>query len=130
MDDIERHVSDLNLWKPNQPLNQTKQNPQQISISKGTIQQVTCKQTELLVVFNDQEGEMLLITFYNHSAFKGMNAIGAEICGMVEESDLNLSQKSERATNIKTEKSYCFKASNSGESIFSVIADGYRIEKI
>ena len=130
MDDIERYVSDLKLWKPDQPLNRKNQNTQQIDISKGTIQQITCKRNELLVVITDQQNEMLLVTFYNHITFKGMSAVGTEICGMEEEKDSNLPLKAERAPSTQTEKSFCFKASNSGEIIFEVVASGYYIERI
>lgn len=67
MDDIERYVSDLKLWKPDQPLNRTTQNIENIDISNVTIQQVTCKQNELLVIITNQQNEMSLITFYNHT---------------------------------------------------------------
>ena len=130
MDDIERYVSDLKLWKPDQPLNRTTQNIENIDISNVTIQQVTCKQNELLVIITNQQNEMSLITFYNHTTFKGMSAVGTEICSMEEEKDANFQLKEERTTPIETEKSYYFKASNGGKVIFEVIASGYYIERI
>ena len=75
LDDIERHFSDLKFWKPDQPLNKKTPETEVPEVSKGTIQQVTCKRNELLVVFTNQKGELLLITFHNPVAFKGISAI-------------------------------------------------------
>ena len=52
MDDRERHFSDLKFWEP---INRTNHNTEQIDISKGTIEQVTSKKNELLVIFTDQQ---------------------------------------------------------------------------
>lgn len=128
LDDVERYVSDLNIWKPDQPLNRTNQNTQKFDISKGTIHQITCKRNELLVVFTDQQNEMLLITFYHPTAFKGMNVLGVETCGLREEKDFDFPPKEDRA--IQNGKSYCFKACNSGNVIFEVVASGYFVERI
>ncbi|WP_426135259.1 hypothetical protein [Pseudomonas sp. PWP3-1b2] len=127
MDDIERYVSDLKTWKPDQPLNQTNQNTDQINISKGTIHQVTCKQNELLVVFTDEQNVMSLVTFYDPSEFKGMSALG-EICEIGEDKAFNLPPTEQRSP--QTKKSYFFKASDSGKVIFEVIASSYLVERI
>ncbi|WP_236692179.1 hypothetical protein [Pseudomonas fildesensis] len=130
MDDIERHLSNLKFWKPDQPLNKTSHCTELLEVSNGIIQQVTCKRNELLVVYTNQQNEFLLITFHNPVAFKGINAVGAEIHDIYKETDLNLSQDVKRVTPIENGRSYCFKASNDGESIFTVVADGYSVEKI
>jgi hypothetical protein len=129
MDDIERHLSDLQLWKPNQPLNRTNHGAEHIDISKGTIDQITCKQNELLVIFTDPQDQSVLITFHNLIAFKGMNAMGTE-CEMHTEKNTNLLQGSESIATKKTDNSYHFKDSSDGNVIFTVIAGNYSVEKI
>lgn len=129
MDDMERHFSDLKFWKPIQPLNRTKHGIEQITISKGTIEQVTCKRNELLVYFTDRQDQSLLITFHNPVAFKGINAITSP-CEIHEEKDSNLSQEVALIAPDKPGKSYCFKDSSSGEVVLAVIAGSYSTERI
>ena len=130
MDDIERHFSDLKFWKPDQPLNKIDRGAETLEISRGTIQQVTCKRDELLVVFTNQQDEFLLITFHSPIAFKGVNMIGHEIYDIYKEKDVSFSQNVKRIATLQNKKSYCFKTSDHIESIFTVIADSYSIEKI
>ncbi|MGU9819428.1 hypothetical protein ACU684_29050 [Pseudomonas sp. LF135] len=129
MDDMERYFSDLKFWEPRQPMNRTSHSTEEITISKGIIEQVTCKRNELLVFFTDQQDQSLLITFHNAAAFKSINAITSR-CEIHEEKDSHLSQEVARIAPDKSGKSYCFKDSNSGEVIFSVIAGSYSIERI
>lgn len=129
MDDMERHFSDLKFWEPIQPLNRTNHGTEQITISKGTIEQVTSKRNELLVFFTDQQDQSMLITFHNPVAFKGINAITSQ-CEIHEEKDSNLSQEVARIAPDKPGKSYCFKDSSSGEVVFAVIAGSYSTERI
>ncbi|WP_416363699.1 hypothetical protein [Pseudomonas sp. NFX183] len=129
MDDIERYFSDLKFWEPSQPMNRTNPSTEKITISKGIIEQVTCKRNELLVFFTDQQDQSLLITFHNPAAFKSINAITSQ-CEIHEEKDSNLSQEVARIAPDKPGKSYCFKDCSSGEVIFAVIADSYSIERI
>ncbi|AKS04964.1 hypothetical protein [Pseudomonas trivialis] len=130
MDDIERHLSNLKFWKPDQPLNKINHDIELLEISNGTIQQVTCKLNELLVVYTNQQDEFLLITFHNPVAFKGISAIGAKVRNIYEEIDPNLSQNLKHITPVQDWRSYCFKTSNDSESIFTVVAEGYSVEKI
>ncbi|WP_242197470.1 MULTISPECIES: hypothetical protein [unclassified Pseudomonas] len=129
MDDMERYFSDLKFWEPSQPMNRTSPSTEKITISKGIIEQVTCKRNELLVFFTDQQDQSLLITFHNPAAFKSINAITSQ-CEIYEEKDSNLSQEVARIAPDKSGKNYCFKNSSSGEVIFSVIAGSYSIERI
>lgn len=129
MDDMERYFSDLKFWEPSQPMNRISHSAEKITISKGIIEQVTCKRNELLVFFTDQQDQSLLITFHNPAAFKSINAITSQ-CEIHEEKDSHLSQEVARIAPDKPGKSYCFKDSNSGEVIFSVIAGSYSIERI
>ena len=129
MDDMERYFSDLKFWEPSQPMNRTSPSTEKITISKGIIEQVTCKRNELLVFFTDQQDQSLLITFHNPAAFKSINAITSQ-CEIYEEKDSNLSQEVARIAPDKSGKNYCFKDSSSGEVIFSVIAGSYSIERI
>lgn len=129
MDDMERHFSDLKFWEPSQPMNRTSPSTEKITISKGIIEQVTCKRNELLVFFTDQQDQSLLITFHNPAAFKSINAIASQ-CEIHEEKDSNLSQEVARIAPDKSGKNYCFKDSSSGEVIFAVIAGSYSIERI
>lgn len=130
LDDIERHFSDLKFWKPDQSLTGKTLETEALEISNGTIQQVTCKRNELLVVFTNQQDEFLLITFHNPIAFKGISAIGAETDGLFKEEELTLSQDAKYITNLENAQSYCFKATTSGEIIFTVTSEGYSVEKI
>ncbi|WP_426182130.1 hypothetical protein [Pseudomonas sp. TWRC1-2] len=129
MDDMERYFSDLKFWEHSQPMNRTSPSTEKITISKGIIEQVTCKRNELLVFFTDQQDQSLLITFHNPAAFKSINAITSQ-CEIYEEKDSNLSQEVARIAPDKSGKNYCFKDSSSGEVIFSVIAGSYSIERI
>ncbi|MGY2042453.1 hypothetical protein ACW9I9_08770 [Pseudomonas pergaminensis] len=130
LDDIERHFSDLKFWKPDQSLTGKTLETEALEISNGTIQQVTCKRNELLVVFTNQQDEFLLITFHNPIAFKGISAIGAETDGLFKEEELTLSQDAKYITNLENTQSYCFKATTSREIIFTVTSEGYSVEKI
>lgn len=130
LDDIERHFSDLKFWKPDQPLNGKTPETKALEVSKGTIQQVTCKHNELLVVFTNQQDEFLLITFHNPIAFKSNSAIGVETDGLFKEEHLTLSQDAKCITPLQNTESYCFKAAISKEIIFTVTADRYSLEKI
>lgn len=130
LDDIERHFSDLKFWKPDQSLTGKTLETEALEISNGTIQQVTCKRNELLVVFTNQQDEFLLITFHNPIAFKGISAIGAETDGLFKEEELTLSQDAKYITNLENTQSYCFKATTSREIIFRVTSEGYSVEKI
>lgn len=130
LDDIERHFSDLKFWKPDQPLNRKTPETEVLEVSKGTIQQVTCKRNELLVVFTNQQDEFLLITFHNPIAFKSNSAIGVETDGLFKEEHLTLSQDAKCIAPLQNTKSYCFKAAFSKEIIFTVTSDGYSVEKI
>ncbi len=129
MDDVERHCSDLEFWRPDQPLNKKKHETDAIEFSGGTIQQVTCKRNELLVIVSDSQSEYLLITFHNYVAFQGVSAVGAEICGIYEEKDPSPPQIA-KYTPQKNEKNYCLKASINKSNIFTVTANTYSIEKI
>lgn len=129
MDDMERYFSDLKFWEPSQPMNRTSPSTEKITISKGIIEQVTCKRNELLVFFTDQQDQSLLITFHNPAAFESINAITSQ-CEIHEEKDSNLSQEVARIAPDKSGKNYCFKDSSSGEVIFAVIAGSYSIERI
>lgn len=104
MDDVERHCSDLEFWRPDQPLNKKKHETDAIEFSGGTIQQVTCKR-------------------------KGVSAVGAEICGIYEEKDPSPPQIAKYPPQ-KNGKSYCLKASINKSNIFTVTANTYSIEKI
>lgn len=84
---------------------------------------------ELLVVFTNQQDDFLLITFHNPIAFKGISVIGNEICDIYNEEDVSFSQNVKRTAPLQNKKTYCFKSNDQEESIFTVIADGYRIEK-
>jgi len=130
LDDIERHFSDLKFWKPDQPLNKKEPETEVPDISKGTIQQVTCKRNELLMVFTNQQDEFLLITFHNPIEFKGISAIGIETNGLHKEEDLTLSQDAKCTTPLQNTKTYCFKETIRKEVIFTVTSDGYSVEKI
>jgi hypothetical protein len=126
MDDMERHFSDLKFWEP---MNRTSHNTEQIDISKGAIEQVTSKKNELLVIFTDQQDQLLLITFHDLIAFKGINPIGTE-CEMFEEDFSNLLQDPANIHRNDTGKNYCFKDSINGRAIFAVTAGGYSTERI
>ncbi|SFS29064.1 hypothetical protein [Pseudomonas sp. NFACC42-2] len=130
LDDIERHFSDLKFWKPDQPLNKKTPETEVLEVSKGTIQQVTCKRNELLVVFTNQQGELLLITFHNPVAFKGISAIGTETDGLFKEGDNTLLEDEKCITPLQNTETYCFKATTSREIIFIVTSEGYSVEKI
>ncbi|MGZ0714302.1 hypothetical protein [Pseudomonas palleroniana] len=129
MDDIERHLSDLKFWEPNQPVKNIEKtkNP---SISRGKIEQITCKRNELLIVFTNETDQPLLITFHNTTAFKGSLAIGTETCGISEETDFSSSRNIKDTPAMQNEKIYYFKASNNEDIILSVIADHYSTESI
>lgn len=130
LDDIERHFSDLKFWKPDQPLNKKQPETEVLEISKGTIQQITCKRNELLVAFTNQQDEFSLITFPNPIAFKSVRAVGSETCGLYKEENLDLSQDAKCIIPLQNEKNYCFKAINGEEIIFTVISEKYRVEKL
>ena len=129
MDDIERHVSDLTFWKPDQPLNKRVRITDPFEIPKGTIEQICCKKNELWVVFSDLNGDFLVITFHNPTAFQAYGALGTETLGVSEE-NIEPSQNSEHFTNIQSKKNYYFKSSDNSGSILSIIADGYSVERI
>lgn len=128
MDDIERYISDLKAWKPDQTLDRTSQNKEQTNISKGTIHQVTCNQNELIVLFIDQQNTMYSVTFYNPSTFKGVNTLGSETCEMGEDKAINIPLNEEYA--IQAKKTYYFKSSNDGNIILEVIASDYYIDRV
>ncbi len=130
MDDTERHFSGLEFWKPERPLNTIKHATEILEISRGTIQQITCKRDELLVVFTNEQDEFILITFHDAVAFKGISAIGAELCDIKEGIDVNFSQETQRIAPVQNKKIYCFKSKKQEASIFTVVADGYSTERI
>jgi hypothetical protein len=130
LDDIERHFSDLKFWKPDQPLNKKNPETEVFNSLSGTIQQVTCKRNELLVILTNQQDDFLLITFHNPIAFKGNSAAGAKTCDFHIEENLDFSQDAKSTTPQKNKKSYYFKEINGGEIIFTVTSEGYSIEKI
>lgn len=130
LEDIERHFSNLKFWKPDQPLNKKTPETEVPDISKGTIQQVTCKRNELLMVFTNQQDEFLLITFHNPVEFKGISAIGIETDGLFKEGALTLLQDAKCITPLQKAETYCFKATTNREIIFTVISEGYSVEKI
>lgn len=128
MDDVERYLSDLKFWQPTRS-QKSDCDPEKISITGGTIEQVTCKRGELLMVFTDRQDRSLLITFHNPTTFQGVSAVGAEVSGIHEEKKSIPAQKSaQHGDEIK--KNYSFKSSNSHKIIFSVTAKNYSIEQI
>lgn len=127
MDDLERHFSDLEFWKPDQPLGRKDHGMDILKLSKLTIQQITCKRNELLVIVTDEQDNFLLITFHSPSAFQGVSAIGTEIREICEGGDLDSLQDANHISVNPNKKSYCFKANN---DIFTVIADSYYCERI
>ncbi|MCS4251443.1 hypothetical protein [Pseudomonas sp. BIGb0164] len=129
MDDIERHVSYLTFWKPDQPLNKRVRITDPFKIPKGTIEQICCKKNELWVVFSDLNGDFLVITFHNPTAFQAYGALGTETLGVSEE-NIESSQNSKHFTNIQSKKNYCFKSSDNSETVLAIIADGYSTERI
>ena len=129
MDDIERHVSDLIFWKPDQPLNKRVRITDPFEIPKGTIEQICCKKNELWVVFSDLNGDFLNITFHNPIAFQANSALGAETAG-ISEKNIESSQPSKHGINIQIKKNYCFKSSDDSEAVLTIIADGYSVERI
>ncbi|WP_256732901.1 hypothetical protein [Pseudomonas sp. P7548] len=129
MDDIERHVSDLTFWTPDQPLNKRVRITDPFEIPKGIIEQINCKPNELWVVFSDLQGNFLEIIFHNPIAFQATCALGAETNGISEES-IEPSQLSQKTTNIQNKKSYCFKSHDDSEAVLTIIADGYSVERI
>lgn len=130
MDDVERYCSDLKFWAPDQPLNKKEQDQDKevIEFSGGTIQQITCKHNQILVIVTNLQHEYSLITFHNSLAFEGTGALGAETGGIYEEKDSDRPQDVKHMR--KHEKRYCFRASKNEENIFTVTADAYSIEKI
>ena len=130
MDDIERHFSDLKFWEPNKPLKKANNATKNLAVSRGKIEQVTCKRNELLVIFTNELDESLLITFHNAIAFNGVSTIGAETCGLSEETDSNFSQDKKHIPSVQNKKTYYFRASNNKDIIFTIIADSYKTESI
>lgn len=130
MDDIERYFSDLVFWKPGQPLSPKTHNIELDAPPSGMIQQITCKQSELLVVLNNQQNEHVLITFHNPTDFKGTSPMSIEACDIREEKYCAPSQNTDSTAATKNQNRYCFTTHQEKKVILSVIADSYSVEQI